>query len=72
MSRYTFKKLKKELDVYFGSDNVVFTDIFGDKTLATSSYEGKQTLYTQNLLRAKEFFEEKVSKLENIEQKKEQ
>ena len=33
MSRYTFKKLKKELDIYFGSDNVVFTDIFGDKTL---------------------------------------
>ncbi len=33
MSRYTFKKLKKELDAYFGADNVVFTDVYGDKTL---------------------------------------
>ena len=33
MSRYTFKKLKKELDTYFGADNVIFTDVYGDKTL---------------------------------------
>lgn len=33
MSRYTFKKLKKELDAYFGADNVIFTDVYGDKTL---------------------------------------
>ena len=33
MSRYTFKKLKKELDVHFGTDNVVFTDRNGVKTI---------------------------------------
>lgn len=77
-THYIGKKNQHGTNYYFFGytfDNPSFeflkAEIFGDKTLATSSYEGKQTLYTQNLLRAKEFFEEKVSKLENIEQKKE-
>ena len=44
-------------------------EIFGDDSIGTMSYVGKQTLYTQNLLKAKEFFEEKVSSLENKEKK---
>lgn len=77
-THYIGKKNQHGTNYYFFGytfDNPSFeflkAEIFGDETLATSSYEGKQTLYTQNLLRAKEFFEEKVSKLENIEQKKE-
>lgn len=77
-THYIGKKNQHGTNYYFFGytfDNPSFeflkAEIFGDKTLVTSSYEGKQTLYTQNLLRAKEFFEEKVSKLENIEQKKE-
>ena len=77
-THYIGKKNQHGTNYYFFGytfDNPSFdflkAEIFGDKTLATSSYEGKQTLYTQNLLRAKEFFEEKVSKLDNIEQKKE-
>ena len=44
-------------------------EIFKDDSIGIMSYTGKQTLYTQNLLKAEEFFEEKVSSLENKKKK---